>query len=280
MNRRRLYGAISALALVVGGCGGSGADTASGPPDLPDHRGRMVTTCTPSHTAPDDPLLYPGEPGAAHLHEFFGNVAVDAHSDVADVADADTTCETQADRASYWVPALLDEDGARVPTTGAAVYYRAGRAVDPDDVVPYPHGLAMIAGEARSIRPQPTSVVGWSCSANPARSDAPPDCAGDLRLRITFPDCWNGEDLRSDDHRSHVAYSDEDGCPASHPVAVPQLELVIRYEHTGSSDGLMLSSGSPETAHADFWNMWEPDALAREVSACIAGDVVCGDALT
>ena len=28
-----------------------------------------------------------------------------------------------------------------------------------------------------------------------------------LLLRVTFPDCWNGEDLDSEDHRSHMARS-------------------------------------------------------------------------
>lgn len=272
---------LAVLALVAGACSDSSPRaTPSGPPDLPDHRGRMVTTCDLSHLASDDPLVMPGQAGASHLHAFFGNRSVDAASSVAAIADGDTTCETVADRASYWVPALLDEHGSPIEPDGADVYYRAGRGVDPTAVEPYPHGLAVIAGNGHASEPQPVSVVGWSCSANPVRSAQPPSCAGALRLRITFPDCWNGDDLRSEDHRSHMAYSDAQGCPSSHPVAVPQLELVVRYPHTGDTDGLSLSSGPPGTAHADFWNLWEPDALAREVRACINGNVVCGDALT
>ena len=276
-RRRRRVASLVAAALVavaLGACGEE-ADAAGPPEELPEQRGRFATSCAPSHHAPDDPIVYPGEPGASHLHEFFGNVAVDAHSTAASVGDADTTCETKADRASYWVPALLDDGRERIPPEGADVYYRAGRGVDPTTVEPYPYGLRMIAGEARSLRPQPTGIVGWSCSDNPVRSDTPPDCAGDLRLRVTFQDCWNGEDLDSDDHRSHVAYSSEDGCPDSHPVAMPQLEMVVRYPHSGDADGLRLASGDPVTAHGDFWNLWDPERLEREVDACIHNDVVC-----
>lgn len=272
--RRRGLAVAGALAL-VGACGS--IDTGSRPPDMPDHRGRFVTVCEPSHQAFDDPIVHPGDAGASHLHEFFGNVSIDASSTDDTARGRDTTCETRADHASYWVPALLDVDGSRIAPDGADVYYRAGRGVDPVDVEPYPFGLKMIAGEAASTRPQPTEIVGWTCSDADLRSDAPPDCTGELRLRVTFPDCWNDDDLDSDDHRSHVAYSGPDGCPGSHPTPVPQLELVVRYPHSGDASGLTLSSGETVTAHGDFWNLWDPDALEREVRACLHRDVVCGD---
>jgi hypothetical protein len=271
-------GLASVLLSGLAGCGVS--DAATGPPDLDDHRGRFVTVCEPSHHLPDDPIVSPREPGASHFHEFFGNVDIDADSTTEDVRNADTTCETKADRASYWAPSLLDARGQRIAPEDLAVYYRAGRGVDPTSVEPYPYGLAMIAGEASSTRPQPTGIVGWTCSDSPIRSETPEDCAGELRLRVTFPDCWNGSDLDSDDHRGHMAYSSTNGCPDSHPQPVPQLEMVIRYPHVDDAAGLSLSAGDIVTAHADFWNLWDPAGLEREVEACIHRDVVCGDTLS
>ncbi|WP_436794184.1 DUF1996 domain-containing protein [Actinospongicola halichondriae] len=270
----RVLAAVTVTAALAS-CGVG--DTATGPPDLPDHRGRFVTVCAPAHHAPDDPIVFPDQPGSSHLHEFFGNVAIDATSTADTARGQDTTCETKADHASYWVPALLDADHERVAPDGADVYYRAGRGVDPTTVQAYPYGLKMIAGEAASTRPQPTEIVGWTCSDADLRAEAPRDCTGDLRLRITFPDCWNDRDLDSDDHRRHMAYSGSDGCPDSHPTPVPQLELVVRYPYSGDADGLMLSAGETFTAHADFWNLWDPDALEREVRSCLHRDVVCGD---
>ena len=63
-----------------------------------------------------------------------------------------------------------------------------------------------------------------------------------LRLSVVFPDCWDGENVDSPDHRAHVAYSDRAGCPDSHPVPIPLLELVIDYGVV-DPDGLALSSG-------------------------------------
>ena len=31
-----------------------------------------ITECPYSHSAPDDPIRFPGQPGASHLHDFFG----------------------------------------------------------------------------------------------------------------------------------------------------------------------------------------------------------------
>ena len=36
-----------------------------------------------------------------------------------------------------------------------------------------------------------------------------------------------------------------------------------------------LASGGPETAHADFWKVWEQDALENEVRRCLNRDIVC-----
>src|SRR5262245_35670801 len=36
--------------------------------------------CNVSHLLPDDPIVYPGRPGASHLHVFFGNTMANAYS--------------------------------------------------------------------------------------------------------------------------------------------------------------------------------------------------------
>src|SRR5581483_11682758 len=35
-------------------------------------RGVFATVCDFSHEAPDDPIAKPNQPGASHLHQFFG----------------------------------------------------------------------------------------------------------------------------------------------------------------------------------------------------------------
>lgn len=46
-------------------------------------------------------------------------------------------------------------------------------------------------------------------------------CADDLRLELFFPSCWNGKDLDTRDHKSHMAYSSlvtDGGCPTAFDV--------------------------------------------------------------
>lgn len=57
-------------------------------------------------------------------------------------------------------------------------------------------------------------------------------CAGGIRSNIIFPQCWDGKNLDSPDHRAHVVHPISGPaafpvvnitCPASHPVHIPQL---------------------------------------------------------
>lgn len=286
-RRRTVVVAAAAIALVAvaaavaltrpSSSGSSGSsDEDAGP--VPPHQGRFVVECSWSHAAPADPIVHYGMEGMSHLHEFFGAVGVNASTTVDDLVEADTTCRNKEDRASYWAPALYDGD-RRIEPSGSNAYYRAAPGVDPATVVPFPLGLKMLGGDQFSTEEQDTAIVGWSCGFNPRRHAAPPDCGegSPLRVRITYPDCWDGERLDDPiDHTSHMAYSDADGCPDSHPVAVPQLEFIIEYPFHGDASSLRLASGETFTAHADFFNAWDPEALATDVRYCINADVVCG----
>ena len=88
-----------------------------------------------------------------------------------------------------------------------------------------------------------------------------------LQLRVNFPDCWDGKHLDSPDHRSHVAYSRNYVCPASHPVKVPLIRLTVRYPIT-SGRGVYLASGGQFSGHADFFNAWNEAFLTRLVDVC------------
>jgi hypothetical protein len=266
-----LLGLVAASAGVYVATAGSDEASAEMPPP---HNGRFHVECPFSHSAPDDPIVYPDEPGLSHLHNFFGATGTDAYSTAETLLAGDTTCETRGDTASYWAPALFDGDRALEPISSIA-YYRAAPGVDPEDVEPFPTGLMMIGGDAASTSAQPTDVVGWSCTVEGAPRVEIPDCRGGVLMQVVFPDCWDGEHLDSADHRSHVAYSTAAGCPADHPVAMPQLEFHVNYPLPENPDDLRLASGSLLTGHADFFNTWDPDKLAEEVEYCIGQDAYC-----
>lgn len=238
---------------------------------------QFVVECDYSHAAMDDPIVYPGQAGASHLHVFFGNDGVDADSTVESLAQHGTTCDQQLDKAAYWAPALL-RDGEMLTPVKSTAYYRPGIDVDPTSVQAFPKGLVMVAGNAGATQDQPTSIVAWSCGAGSEREALPPTCGEgrDLRLLVTFPDCWNGTDLDSDDHHAHVAYSSKGRCPTGFPVPVPQLQFSVEYPVSGPVDGLELASGGLASGHADFMNGWDQERLEREVRLCLHREVVCG----
>ena len=239
--------------------------------------GQFVVTCTFSHSAPDDPIVHPGLPGESHQHDFYGSTITDAHSTIAKLQAGDTTCNKKVDTAGYWQPTLYDYHSPVRPVE-ANVYYRAAPGVDPTEVQTMPEGLALIAGDFTATTPQKGEATGWTCGSSTTLSDDPPDCdvSAPLHLVLTFQDCWNGTDIDSLDHKSHVTYSDSKGrCPKGFEVHIPQVTMSIKYPVSGAGHQLMLASGNIYSAHGDFWNAWDPAGLEREIKACIHRDAVC-----
>jgi len=224
------------------------------------------STCTPSHTAMDDPIVYPGAAGASHLHVFFGNVTTDASSTLESLQGQPTTCRIRADHAAYWVPALF-VDGTMVAPRMANAYYTADGARG--RIVPFPAGLKIVAGDGTATTPQSTSVVGWKCADQVVKVLTPTPTACRERvaqvLVIRFPDCWNGLDLDSPDHKSHLAYRIRGTCPEGYPVALPRLSFNVHYRLPALTN-VTLASGSIYSAHADFFNAWNQSVLSALVA--------------
>jgi len=127
----------------------------------------------------------------------------------------------------------------------------------------------MIAGNSMALRPQPKRFVSWACGdevGDAPRFAAIPPCAanGILEYQVVFPNCWNGTSLDSDNHRRHMAYSTAGACPASHPIAVPTIILILLYPQTPVRARL---SAGQFALHADFMNGWDQPTLARLVAS-------------
>jgi hypothetical protein len=248
--------------------------------------------CNHSHSAPDDPIVFPALAGRSHLHDFFGNVSVDASSTTASLARAaGSTCLKgmgEADRAAYWTPALL-RNGRAVTGSADELRIDAYYAVldKPLPVHPMPLGLRIVAGDSGARSAQPTDIVHYNCLRYPQggqvtkSSAAIPSCpAGTyLSARIEFPSCWDGRNLDSADHKSHMAYPNRGACPVSHPVGVPALSIRLRWKAARGipSSQLALSSGGQQTMHADFWNVWSPSVMRWLVDNCLNATRNCTD---
>ena len=245
-----------------------------------DLRGvNFVENCRFSHRAPDDPIVFPGQAGASHDHSFVGNRTTSAFSTYGSLRTGATTCMRPADTAAYWVPTLYQGASAVLPA-GATIYYRRGTL---EEVIPFPNNFRMIAGDAMATSPQDLRVTYWNCgiAGGVAPSSTVPTCpqarGSFLRLHIRFPNCWDGRSLDSANHKSHVAYSMRRGCPSTHPVELPAIELIYRYPTLGG-EGYSLASGGQLSAHGDFLNAWKPSELRHLVEGCLNALVHCGRA--
>jgi hypothetical protein len=274
-RHRRIGIGMVGLALAVLVSAGASTGGASLNPDgrppasLKDLHGvEFVHNCRFTHAAPDDPIVYPGEPGKSHLHTFVGNRTTNAFSTAASLRSSGTTCDRSADRSAYWVPALYQGSKLILPTH-ATVYYRRFTLAP---VHPFPNGLRMIAGNSHATTAQRMRVTFWDCGfTSPVRHSAHIlTCprGATLHLNIVFPQCWDGRHLDSPDHQSHMAYMWKGRCPAGHPVPVPALATLYSYPTRGGK-GFWLSSGGLFSGHADFISAWDPEALRELVDGCL-----------
>lgn len=62
--------------------------------------------CFSSHRRGDDPIIFPGQAGRSHIHEFYGNRTANASSTLQSLAAGTTNCTPQTDLSSYWTPTL------------------------------------------------------------------------------------------------------------------------------------------------------------------------------
>jgi hypothetical protein len=278
---------------------------ASGTGAIPAHEddvGAFRFLCAPSHNSYDDPIVYPGQPGKSHLHTFFGNTLADANSTYASLrTTGDSSCNALLNRSAYWIPSMMNGAGKVVMPDYLAVYYKRIPSTDArcrtfaTACVKLPRGLRYIFGY-NMLNPAstPTDVYArwWNCDGPGATSghfatikEAMTRCPAGSRLGATLvaPDCWNGKDLDSPDHRSHMAYRVEDGyghaiCPRTHPYIIPQFQLGAWYTTDATAANWYLSSDRMpgmaammpgSTIHADWFGAWEDSILDLWTENCI-----------
>jgi Domain of unknown function (DUF1996) len=243
-----------------------------------DGVGAWRTNCGVTHFNFDDPIVFPGVRNATHLHVYFGNNAVDYRSTAKSLREeGDSSCTGGTlNRTAYWVPAMIDtRNGQPLVPQPLSIYYKVGYTGPGNAAIkPFPQGLRMIAGNAKSTRAQDTSIVMFHChdrtGAMKKSATIPPDCASGQALWgvIEFPKCWDGSNLDSPDHKSHMAYPQGRSCPASHPVPIPQISYNVVYvvPATGDTAHWRLASdidGTPagSSSHADWYAAWDQDIV-------------------
>lgn len=270
--------------------------------------------CKPSHLSYDDPIVYPGQRGKAHLHMFFGNTLADANSDYASLrTTGESTCNNELNRSAYWVPALLNGRGQVIMPHHISIYYKRWPnshpycQVEGKPCVTLPRGLRYVFG--RTMDGKGGMRTYFVCDApgvDPKHWEnlalAAKGCPIGARIgAVTSAGaCWDGKHLDTPDHRSHmseVEYDPRTGhprCPDTHPYRVPTFQVGVWFtvdetlDRTGdtsptartwyfSSDRMknMPPQTSGMTFHADWYGAWDDNTLATWIANCIEKTLSC-----
>jgi hypothetical protein len=242
--------------------------------------------CLGTHVAGDDPIVKFNQPGASHRHQFIGNSSANASSTEATLRVGATNCNPVVDKSPYWVPALY-KNGVHVPPESVIVYYQG--LTNPQTAIAYPQGLKVVVGNALATSPAENPSARWNCVPGTPSSPDFMNCPAGTKLQtyLNFPTCWNGRDLDSPDHFSHMAWALGGvgaPCPSTHPVAVPRVQFVITYPVNGTGltlagtrNGVNVLDAPGYTFHGDFWNVWDQAELQRRVRDCINAGFICGN---
>lgn len=182
-----------------------------------------------------------------------------------------TTCTFSEDFSNYWTAVLYfrSRNGTykRVPQMGnefleqqnggLTVYY-----IPPYDghtnVTAFRPGFRMLVGDP-TLRTDTNTTTSRSISyrcfeknwgqidtypggGNDTRNFPSVPCPGGIRVNNFFPTCWDGVNLDSPDHKTHVSFPEsglfETGgpCPKTHPVKIPQVMYETVWNTTEFND--------------------------------------------
>ncbi|MGN9836586.1 DUF1996 domain-containing protein [Nonomuraea sp. H19] len=258
-------------------------------------RGTFVSRCSMNSEGGnnDNVITAPGvSDGAQPLLDYVGNMSADAFSTNESLAAADTTCRNEADQSAYFWPALrvlngessADEDaGTPVQPSQVRLEYRGNPT---SEVTASPQFLRLFSGDARAATnggddARPT----FTCTGFTDRlTDKYPICpAGSELVRVfDMPSCWDGENIDSAGHRTHLVFPDEDGACPSGTQAVPQLRMTLVYDDVPNTapsdtevpfavDAFDSEGNDPSTDHAGSISVMSKQLMTNVVRCINSG---------
>ncbi|QKV79395.1 DUF1996 domain-containing protein [Amycolatopsis sp. Hca4] len=178
-----------------------------------------------------------------------------------------------------------DNDGEIIEPESATLKFIGGGA---RNVVAMPLGLKILYGDAKQSTNGPKNArPSWTCTGFEDRlTDKYPICPQGSKVeRIhAFPNCWDGKNTDSADHRSHIVFADQQGkCPQGFKN-VPQLQVTLVYNvpqdvqqnKQYKVDAFAQEEHNPKSDHDDFANVMSKQIMGRLVN-CINSGKVCAE---
>ncbi|KAF2268138.1 hypothetical protein CC78DRAFT_455444, partial [Lojkania enalia] len=240
-----------------------------------------------------DPAIFPGSQ-SPHLHSFDGGNALSSSMSFATTQESTcTTARIKPDKSLYWRPTLYwngnNTGFYRVPDQFLKIYYKFGDAGNVRaNVTEFPENFRMIAGSPLLRSDDGSNAKGpnvrWACHtesemiSNTGFPTGFTSCKNGFASEITFPACWNGNDINPSDPTAHMAWPSAggtgiDACPEGFKHSrFPTIFIEFWYD-ISSFDGQYSANSSPWVLsngdstgygfHADFFNGWERGVLAK-----------------
>ena len=201
-----------------------------------------------------------------------------------------------ANRSAYWVPTIIDtSNGTPIAADSIGVYYKNGYFPGNTLTNGIPAGLRMIAGDPNATGPRDPKEFAyrWKCIGGPRQQndqygdDIPTACdpGAEIWQEIFFPQCWDGKNLDSPDHKSHMSYGETANvngawvfrCPATHPASIPQIAFNVIYKVPAkgtktwrlASDAYDSSKAGGWSSHGDWFNGWQQEISDAWFKGCI-----------
>jgi hypothetical protein len=205
------------------------------------------------------------------------------------------------------MPALLDGKGNVVRPDYVSIYYKRRPLSDPTVSdpnsprfmgfgLPLPNGLRFIFGrDMMNPAARPTGNYHYLCQTPAGTQVGPNSTSMDKVLAacpagaqfaavVDAPHCWDGKNLDSADHRSHVAYPSYGQwgypkCDAGHPYVIPTFTLGARWTIATTDDtskwifssDVAMNQPRGTTFHADWFGAWDNPALSMWTLNAIDG---------
>ena len=273
MSRKAL---LLAAALVVALASVAQAD------DVVTHH-EFQANCTITHHQPDDPIVFPNQPGASHEHTFMGNTTTNAAApELAAGRGTGTTCLAPDDLSGVLVPhAVYNGDQPILPNLRRSSTTSPASTTTPRSAVPAGPAVRRRQHDGHPgrvpARARAPSRAGSAATASRTGTSRRTACDGtQLNIRYQAPSCWDGVHLDSADHKSHMAYPDRVTltCPADHPVRCRCWSSRSRSRSAATCPRCTWPAAR-YSWHYDFFNAWDPPTLAALVKHCINGGLQC-----